>query len=187
MLRFTLDTSSVIHAAQAQRYGPQIDELVDLARDGQVGLWITEAFTVDQERAPADKHQRNLAWLSARPTIGRIPGPFRFGYSKWGGPDVFTDADNGTADTALRELLLPARLQPGRQDEHDPVLMARNRRKITDVHHLTAHRMAGHDAFVTSDHDDMLRKREAIRRRTGIVVVDPAEAVQLARRHPSVA
>jgi hypothetical protein len=33
----------------------------------------------------------------------------------------------------------------------------------------------------------MLRKREAIRRRTGIVVVDPAEAVQLARRHPSVA
>jgi hypothetical protein len=48
--------------------------------------------------------------------------------------------------------------------------MAALRRKVTDVQHLTAHLMAGHDAFVTSDHDDMLRKRGAIRSRTGIVV-----------------
>ena len=173
MLRLTLDTNSIIDAAQAQPRGPQVDELVNLARQGRVGLWITEAFTVDQEQAPADKHQRNLAWLSARPTIARIPGPRRVGYSGLEGPDVFTEADNGAADTALRELLLPGRLQPGRLDEHDPALLALNRRKITDVHHLTAHRMAGHDAFVTSDHDDMLRKRQAIRHRTGIVIVDP--------------
>jgi hypothetical protein len=30
MLRLTLDTNCVIHAAQAQRYGPQVDELVEL-------------------------------------------------------------------------------------------------------------------------------------------------------------
>jgi hypothetical protein len=41
--------------------------------------------------------------------------------------------------------------------------------------------MAGHDAFVTSDDHDMLRHQEPIRRRTGIVVLDPAEALQLAR------
>ena len=58
--------------------------------------------------------------------------------------------------------------------------MARNHRKVTDVQHLTAHLLAGHDAFVTSDHRDMLRHRQAIRSRTGIVVVDPAEAVQMA-------
>jgi hypothetical protein len=69
MLRLTLDTNCVIHAAQAQPYGPQVDELVDLARDGRVDLWITEAFSVDQERAPTDKHQRNLAWLGQRPPI----------------------------------------------------------------------------------------------------------------------
>jgi hypothetical protein len=40
--------------------------------------------------------------------------------------------------------------------------------------------MAGHDAFVTSDDHDMLRHQEPIRRRTGIVVLDP-EALQLAR------
>lgn len=93
MLRLTLDTNCVIHAAQAQLCGLQVDELVDLARDGRVGLWITEAFIVDQERAPTDKHQRNLAWLSQRSTIGRIPGPFRLGYSALGGPDVLTDDD----------------------------------------------------------------------------------------------
>jgi hypothetical protein len=80
-MRLTLDTSCVIDAAQAQPRGPQVDELVDLARHRRVGLWITEAFTVDQETAPADRHQRNLAWLSARPVIGRIPGPWRLGYS----------------------------------------------------------------------------------------------------------
>jgi hypothetical protein len=48
-MRLTLDTSCVIDAAQAQPRGPQVDELVDLARHARVGLWITEAFTVDQE------------------------------------------------------------------------------------------------------------------------------------------
>jgi hypothetical protein len=85
MLRLTLDTCSVIDGAQAQAYGPQVDELVDLARDGRVSLWTTEAFEVDQERASADKQQRNLAWLSDRSFIGRVPGPFRLGYSKLGG------------------------------------------------------------------------------------------------------
>jgi hypothetical protein len=41
--------------------------------------------------------------------------------------------------------------------------------------------MAGHDAFVTSNHHDMLRHRQTVHRRTGIVVVDTLEAVQLAR------
>ena len=96
---------------------------------------------------------------------------------------MFTDADHAAADAALRELLLPERFQPGHLDEADPAARAANRRKVTDVQHLTAHRMAGHDAFVTSDHDDLLRKRDAIRDRTGIVVVDPLEAVQLAHTH----
>jgi hypothetical protein len=79
MLRLTLDTNCVIHAAQAQPYCPQIDELAEHGRQGRVGLWITTAFTVDQERASDDRKQRNLAWLSKQPVIGRIPGPFRLG------------------------------------------------------------------------------------------------------------
>jgi hypothetical protein len=36
---------------------------------------------------------------------------------------------------------------------------------------------------VTRDGDDMLKRRAEIRARTGIVVVDPVEAVQLVRGH----
>jgi uncharacterized membrane-anchored protein len=179
MLRLTLDTNCIIHAAQAQHYGPQVDELAEHGRVGRVGLWITTAFKVDQDRASDDNRQRNLAWLSQRPTIGTIPGPWRVGYSGLEGPDGFTDPDHADADLALREIILPEELQRGRLDEHDPAQLARNRRKVTDVQHLTAHLMAGHDAFVTDDHDDMLDNVDAIRRRTGIVVIDPAEAVQL--------
>jgi hypothetical protein len=169
MLRLTLDTSSVIHGAQVQEYGAQIDELVDHAHAGRVGLWIATAFAVDQERAPADKHQRNLAWLSERPLIGSVPGPHRIGYSGLGGPDGWASDDAAAIDGVLKEILLPGKA------------VTVSRRRITDVQQLTAHFMAGHDAFVTSDQDDMLHKREAIRQRTGIVVVDPAEAVQMAR------
>jgi hypothetical protein len=183
MLRLTLDTSSVIDAAQAQPRGPLVVELIDLARQGRVGLWITEAFTVDQETASADKAQVNLAWLSRQPVIGRIPGPWRLGYSGLEGPDGFIDDDHAAADLALRQIILPEELQHGRLDEHDPAALARNRDKVTDVQHLTAHVMASHDAFVTSDRRDMLRHRQAIRRRTGIVVLDPAEAVQLVHAH----
>jgi hypothetical protein len=183
MLRLTLDATTIIDAAQAQPRGPLILALVDLARRGRVGLWITEAFTVDQETAPADRVQRNLEWLSQQPVIGRIPGPWRLGYSGLEGPDGFTDDDHATADLALREIILPEQLQRGRLDENDPALLARNRDKITDVQHLTAHRMAGHDAFVTSDRRDMLRHGETIRRRTGIVILDPAEAVQFVHGH----
>jgi hypothetical protein len=185
MLRLTLDTSSVIDVAQAQPRGPLILELVDLAREGRAGLWTTEAFTVDQETAPLDKSQINLAWLSQQPVIGRVPGPFRLGYSELGGPDFLTDDDNiAAADAVLCEILLADRFQAERLDEDDAPFMAKWRKKVTDIHHLTGHLMAGHDAFVTSDHDDLLKNQAELRARTGIVVVNPAEAVQLAHRHP---
>jgi uncharacterized membrane-anchored protein len=183
VLRLTLDTTSVIDAAQAQPRGPLILELADLAGQDRVGLWITEAFTVDQETALPDRAQRNLAWLSQQPVIGRIPGPWRVGYSGLEGPDGFTDDDHATADLALREIILREQLQRGRLDENDPAMLVLNRDKVTDVQHLTAHLMAGHDAFVTSDRRDMLRHCEAIRRRTGIVILNPAEAVQFVHGH----
>lgn len=48
--------------------------------------------------------------------------------------------------------------------------MARWSRRINDVQHLAAHHMAGHDAFVTSDHDDIVSKREQLWERARIRV-----------------
>jgi hypothetical protein len=181
MLKLTLDTSTVIHAAQAQPYGPEVDELVELARQGRVGLWITTAFGNDQERAPADKHQRNLAWLADRPLIGTVPGGFRLDYSQLGIDTVLLGTEQKAAAEAIDETLLPKAYRAGKLRADDEAVMARWRRKANDVQHLVAHLIAGHDAFVTSDDDDMLKKRAELRARTGIVVVDPAEAVQMAR------
>ena len=72
VLRLTLDTSCIIHAAQGQHYQSQIDELVHLAREGRVGLWLTSAFHADQIRDSGEKLQNNLAWLAARPVVGEF-------------------------------------------------------------------------------------------------------------------
>jgi hypothetical protein len=64
---------------------------------------------------PADRHQRNPAWLSARPVIGRIPGPWRLGYSGLEGPDGFTDDTGAAADLALREIILFPQSEPSRR------------------------------------------------------------------------
>jgi hypothetical protein len=183
MLRLTLDTSSVIHGAQAQLYGPQIDELVEFARSGQVGLWITTAFANDQERAPEDKHQRNLAWLSERPLIGTVPGGFRLDYSRLGIDTVLLSEEQKAVAMTIDEILLPEAYRVGNLRPDDEALMAKWRRKANDAQHLVAHLIAGHDAFVTSD-DDMLKKRTNLRARTGIIVVNPVEAVEMARQQP---
>ena len=184
MLPLTLDTSCVIHGAQAQPYAPQIDELVEFARNGLVGLWTTTAFANDQERAPVDKHQRNLAWLSERPLIGTVPGGFRLDYSRLGIDTVLLSEEQKAVAMTLDEILLPEAYRVGKLRADDEALMAKWRRKANDVQHLVAHLIAGHDAFVTSDDEDMLKKRGELRARTGIVVVDPVEAVQMAHQQP---
>jgi hypothetical protein len=102
------------------------------------------------------------------------------GYSKRGGPDVHISEEHAAIDTVLREIL--AR---NLQEDAAGAMTAKSRQKVTDVQHLTAHLMAGHDAFVTSDQRDMLRRRDVIRERTRIVIVDPAEAVAMARSQDS--
>lgn len=72
MLRFALDTGCVIDAAQGGRYRAEIDQLVSLARAGEVGLWLTSAFDVDQARASDENYRANLRWLSERPLIQRV-------------------------------------------------------------------------------------------------------------------
>jgi hypothetical protein len=182
VLQLTLDTSSVIHGAQGQQYRVEVDELVDLAGQGRVGLWITTAFDNDQERAPADKRQRNLDWLRQRPLIGTVPGGFRLDFSRLGIDTVLLSTDQAAIANTIDEVLLPKAYRVGNLRADDTDAMARWRRKVIDVQHLVAHLIAGHDAFVTSD-DDMLNKQAELRARTGIVVVGPAEAVQMVRDH----
>jgi hypothetical protein len=181
VLTLTLDTVCVIDAARSQEDGPFIDQLVLFARGGQVGLWLTSAFRADQSRASTADRASNLAWLSERPVVGEVPGPFRLDYSALGGDDVLVSDTHADADRLIRDIVLPEQYRAGRLREDDPVFMDKWRRRINDVHHLTAHLMAGHDAFVTRDkHMISETKRNALRLDVGLVVVTPEEAVGMA-------
>jgi hypothetical protein len=107
MLRLTLDTNCVIHAAQGGDHQEQIDELVSLAQGGRVGLWLTSAFHEDQSRASGDRYRINLQWLSQRPHIGQVPGPFRLDYSTLGARDVLVADADAVADEEIKRILLP--------------------------------------------------------------------------------
>jgi hypothetical protein len=108
--------------------------------------------------------------LSERPLIQQIPGPFRFDLSTFDGLDVLASDEIAEVDEKIKSILRPSY----KAGDAFPS------RKINDVHHLTAHLMAGHDAFVTQDGDDMIKRRQVLLNGVGIMVVTPTEAVALA-------
>jgi hypothetical protein len=167
VLSLTLDTSFVIHAVQRQDRAALMDQLVDAARGGRVELWLTTAFDRDQETAPPAHAEANRRWIENSPIRDVVPGPARWDYSVWDGPDVLVDEEYGSVDEALRRVVLPRRLWAESMTDqsalsHDDV------RHLHDLQHLAAHRLAGHDAFITSDVKDILRKRDVILAETGI-------------------
>ena len=163
MLKLTLDTSCIIHAAQKQEEESAILDLVDLSLAGVAGLWLSSAFDADQILASLERLRTNMAWLAERPVIRRVPGPFRLDYSRLDGGDVLASEDAARLDDLVQSILLPAEYRAGALQETDQVFMNRWTRKINDVQHLVAHAMASHGVFVTSDHDDILRRRKALR------------------------
>jgi hypothetical protein len=169
MRLFTLDTYCVIAAVKGEEpAGSDIDQLVELARSGQISIVITSGFEVDQRRASEERRRANLEWLSRRPILS-IPGPFRLGMSRLGELDELVTEDIAAVDKAIAEIVLPKGLKPENAG-----------RRMQDVHHLTAHYMAKRDFFVTGDDDDMIRKRTQLKSEIGIVIATPSEAVALA-------
>jgi hypothetical protein len=177
VITLTLDTSAVLHGVQRQAFAEHVDSLVDLARAGVAGIWITSAFEDDQLRASDPNRRANLEWLAERPCIGEVPGPFRLDYSVLGGKDVLVDDRAAELGSLVERIVLPPSLWPGSADPQ-AVSPATWRKRLIDVQHLVAHVMAGHDLFVTTDQDDILRKRNRLLSEVGIRVVDPLEAIQ---------
>jgi hypothetical protein len=143
---------------------------------------ITTAFTVDQETASQENRQRNIQWLSQRPIIGMVRGPFRLDYSQLNGADQLVSQEQQAVDEIIREIILPQASKAKNLWEEDETAKEKRRRKVSDTQHLAAHFIADHDAFVTDDRDMLAEnKRKALREQIRIVVVSPVEAVEIAR------
>jgi hypothetical protein len=177
VLRFTLDTSCVIHAVAGQAYAADVEELASLCRQGWAEMWLTRAFDEDQENAGDVRRAANLRWISQRSVMGQIPQPLGLDYGPLDDRSVLIDERTVDARQAIEEILLPLGLRVGALDPGDSQLMARWRKRIRDVQHLASHFFHGYDVFVTSDNDDMINRRDELRCRTGIVIDTPAEAV----------
>jgi hypothetical protein len=154
---------------------------------GTVGNICKTAYS--RMRAAACSHVRIMSGTMPPITghsahVGRIPQPFRFDISPLGdsGHVLAGGPDEATVITKLEQIILAPQYQVGQLDANDSKLMARFRRRVADVQHLAGHMMSGNDYFVTSDHDDMLKKREQMWHAAGIAIVDPPEAVALARQ-----
>ena len=129
-------------------------------------------------RASSEHLRANLTWLAGQPILQTVPGPFRLDYSDLDGRDVLVSDEQALVIGAVEDIVLSSVYRVGRLRTDDQEVMARWSRKINDVQHLAAHHMAGHDAFVTSDHKDIVNKREQLWERAHIRVYTPGEAVQ---------
>ncbi len=180
-MKLTLDTSCVIHGSQDQAFARPVNELVDLARAGLIGIWLTSAFDDDQRRASAENRRTNFDWIRARPVLREVPGPFRPDYSFLDGKDILLDDESAQIAGVIERIVLPPKLHPGALDVNNPTQMTRWRKRVTDVQHLIAHAMAGHDLFVTTDSADILSKRERLLAEAAIEVADPGDALLCVR------
>ena len=179
MRTFTLDTGCIIAAVQQQEHAKHVEQLIRFAREGRVTLWLTAAFAADQTRASSEYVRANQAWLAEQPVLQAAPGPFRLDYSYLHDPDVLVSDEQAAVIEAIEDLLLPPEYRVGRLPTNGgEQFMAKWSRKINDVQHLAAHHMAGHDAFVTGDHDDIVKRRDQLWERVRILVYTPGEAVE---------
>lgn len=179
MQTFTLDTGCIIAAVQQQDHAKDVERLTETARQGKVMLWLTAAFAADQTRASSQNLRANAVWLARQPILQRAPGPFRLDYSRLGGPDVLVSDKQAAVVETIEDIVLPAGYRVGQLRIDDERFMDKWRRRINDVQHLAAHHMAGHDAFVTGDHDDIVKRRDQLWERLRIRVYTPDEAVEV--------
>jgi hypothetical protein len=175
---FTLDTGCIIAAVQQQEHAEDVERLTNAAREGQVTCWLTAAFAADQTRASSEYVRANRAWLAEQPILQVAPGAFRLDYSYLDGPDVLVSDQQAAVIEAIEDIVLPPKYRVGQLPTDDEQFMAKWNRKISDVQHLAAHHMAGHDAFVTGDHDDIVKRRDQLWERVRICVYTPGEAVE---------
>ena len=171
-MTLTLDTSVVIAGVGKEPEAPYIDRLIELERAGKIKIAITSGFEADQVRASDQQRKRNLGYLSRLSTLVQSPGPLRFDFSQlFNSNNVWASDEAAEWDKQIADIVLG-----GRKAEEVPT------KRIHDVHHLTAHLMAGHDLFVTKDDDDIRKtgKRERLRYEVGIEVMSAKEAVDRA-------
>jgi hypothetical protein len=164
--RLLLDNGCLIAAQSAgERWHPACIALVEAGRSGRAHLMRSVTVEYDLETAGEPRRSERLAWLQANPFIERVPGPFMPGVTRieWG--DAYVGDEHRDPLARLHAIL-------GKPPDSE-------RRAHFDYHHACTAYLRNADALVTTDNDDLLKKRDAVRVAVGLVILDPEEAVHL--------
>lgn len=155
----TLDTDVIRDVWDDDDRRVPVERLIELADSGRVSLSVTRHIHQDIPRSPLAERINELPELS----INRSAGVFQLDVSVLDGHDRL---GSGRFEMWWNR-------RESRRSTSDPKLPGKN-----DSLHLHAHYLSGRDAFVTWD-KAILRLREDLSSALGIVVLTPAEAVEL--------
>jgi hypothetical protein len=170
LLTYLLDTGCLIAAqTPGERYYEATDQLVEAGREGRVHLLTATSVEYDLEKASPELGDVRRDWLSERPYIRRVPGPFTLDVSRLDWGDVLVSDEQAELLSHLKRILgTPA---PSEQPGDGW------RRRQIDRHHASAALLAEADALVTTDGDDLLSKRDAVWSACGLRILDPDSAL----------
>jgi hypothetical protein len=165
-----LDTSCLIAAqTPGELHHEAAAQLVEAGRAGRVHLLTATSVEYDLETASPERTEERHEWLSVRPFIRRVPGPFTLDVSRLDWGDILvSDAQRDTLYELQR--IVGTRAPAEGPDEFW-------RRHQFDRHHVSAAFLARADALVTTDKRDLLDKARAIWDACGLRVLDPATAL----------
>ena len=169
LLTYLLDTGCLIAAqTPGEPHHLAAEGLVRAGMAGDVSLITATSVEYDLEAASPELAQVRRAWLASRPFIRRVPGPFTLDVSRLDWGDVLVSDEQAESLGKLKKILgTPAPAEPDN----------RWRRRQIDRHHASAALLAQADGLVTTDRDDILRRRDAILTECGLLVLDPEEAI----------
>jgi hypothetical protein len=166
--KITLDTNSILNVADGDHATAtsveSLQTLINYGLSGKAEIAATTRAEADiaNDRDP-ERCKTMLTLLKVIPIVGTVA---RLDKSRLGDSDVLAGDAHQRLHAEVQAIVFPGLQTDDR----------RYRNKIYDVDHLVGHKLNGRDIFVTDDRD-IWRRREALEKGPGIVVMRPADCL----------
>ena len=167
-LKITLDTNCVINLFdQASESATSVDELKALVRhamEGDIEISVTTRVKADllndKDRARCASLLGHLQLFPVVPTLAR------WDVSNWD-EDLWAGDEDAELSDDIQNILSPGLDTDDRHFSN----------KVNDIDHLTGHKIAGRDIFVTDDRG-IRKKGKELADRIGILVMSPSQCLE---------
>lgn len=158
MLKISLDSNLFYDLAQGRQRAPDVEAILDFAREGKALLFSTPTTDFEDESGTATSI---ILKLISQGVVQEAPNAGTPREFMPGGPGLHT-IEEEECDSLLRDIW------PNDQWK------SASENKRNDVFHLLAHKRNGHEHFLTND-NEILRKRKILKNKYDVIVMSPKE------------